>query len=225
MDSISQFKVERSLYTADTGRAGGAQINVVTKSGVKQFHGGAYEFSATMRLNANLWTNNANNVNLVNGTAKITPVRWNDYGFTIGGPIYIPGKFNKDKNKTFFFYSQEWRKIINYATFNPTAVPTDGMLAGNMIQTVCTQFSGTTCVLTGTQIAPSLFNPNSAAYIKDIFSKLPLLSGTTVAATTSLFAPVRNIYDSRQEVGPHRSSVQRALQHMGPFHYRRHPHD
>ena len=75
------------------------------------------------------------------------------------------------------------------------------MLSGNMIQTVCTQFSGTTCVLTGTQIAPSLFNPNSQAYIKDIFSKLPLLSGNTVAATTSLFAPVRNIYDSRQEMG------------------------
>ena len=123
VDSISQFKVERSLYTADTGRAGGAQVNVVTRSGVSQFHGSAYEFFRNDALNANLWTNNANSVNLVDGKAKITPVRWNDYGFTIGGPIYIPGKFNKDKNKTFFFYSQEWRKIINYTTFNPTAFP------------------------------------------------------------------------------------------------------
>ncbi len=201
VDSIAQFKVERSLYTADTGRAGGAQINVVTKSGVSEFHGGVYEFFRNDALNANLWSNNANRVNLVDGTAKITPVRWNDYGFTIGGPIYIPGKLNKDKNKTFFFYSQEWRKIINYATFNPTALPTTGMLTGNMLQTVCVQFSGSTCVLTGTQIAPSLFNPNSAAYIKDIFSKLPLMSGTAISATTSVFAPVRNIYDSRQEVG------------------------
>ena len=201
VDSISQFKVERSLYTADTGRAGGAQINVVTKSGVKKFHGGFYEFFRNDRLNANAWTNNANRVNLVDGVAKVTPVRWNDFGFTIGGPIYIPGKFNKGKNKTFFFYSQEWRKIINYTTFNPTALPTVGMLSGTFSQNVCTQFNGATCAATGTQIAASEINPNSAAYIKDIFSKLPLSTVNTVAATTSLFYPVRNIYDSRQEMG------------------------
>ncbi len=71
VDSISQFKVERSLYTADTGRAGGAQINVVTKSGVKQFHGSAYEFFRNDALNANLWNNNANSVDVVNGKAAI----------------------------------------------------------------------------------------------------------------------------------------------------------
>jgi hypothetical protein len=200
VDAISQFKVERTAYTADSGRAGGANINVVTKSGTKGFHGTVYEFFRNDALNANIWSNNANNVNLVNGAAKITPVRWNDYGFTIGGPIYIPGKFNKDRNKTFFFYSQEWRKIINYTTFNPT-LPTTGMLTGNFIQPVCVQFNGTTCALTGTQLAPSLFNPNSQAYIKDIFSKLPLLSGSTVSATTAGFFPVRNIFNSRQEMG------------------------
>jgi hypothetical protein len=200
VDSISQFKVERSLYTADTGRAAGAQINVVTKSGVKQFHGGLYEFFRNDVLNANTWSNNANSVNLVNGAARTPPVRWNDYGFTFGGPIYIPGGFNKDRNKTFFFYSQEWRKIINYNTFNPT-VPTLSMLSGNMLQKVCTEFSGTTCVLTGTQISPGQFNPNSAAYIRDIFSKLPLSNANTVAATTSGFYPVLNTFDSRQEVG------------------------
>ena len=86
-------------YTADTGRAGGAQINVVTKSGASQFHGGAYEFFRNDALNANLWSNNANSVNLVNGAAKITPVRWNDYGFTIGGPIYIPGKYQQGQEQ------------------------------------------------------------------------------------------------------------------------------
>ena len=50
-----EFKVERSLYTADTGRAGGAQINVVTKSGTSQFHGGLYEFFRNDALAANNW--------------------------------------------------------------------------------------------------------------------------------------------------------------------------
>ena len=207
VDAVQQFKVERSLYTADTGRAGGAQINVVTRSGNSTFHGSVYEFFRNDALNANQWSNNANSVNLVAGKAKITPVRWNDYGFTLGGPVYIPGKFNKEKNKTFFFYSQEWRKIINYATFNPTAVPTTGMLAGNLIQPVCiTSVSATGIVCPAgsapvTSIPTSLINPNASAYIKDIFSKLPLLSGNTLAATTSLFAPVRNIYNSREEIG------------------------
>jgi hypothetical protein len=62
VDAISEFKVERSLYTADTGRAGGAQINVVTKSGTSQFHGRLYEFFRNDYLAANNWANNANKV-------------------------------------------------------------------------------------------------------------------------------------------------------------------
>ena len=200
VDSIAEFKVQRSLYTADTGRAGGAEINVVTKSGAKEFHGGVYEFFRNNVLNANTWSNNANAVNIVNGVAQTPPVRWNDYGFTIGGPVFIPGKLNKDRNRTFFFYSQEWRKIINYNTLNPT-LPTSGMLQGNFSQPVCIQFSGITCTLTGTRIPAGQFNPNAAAYIKDIFSKLPLSAANAVAATTAGFFPVLNTFDSRQEVG------------------------
>ena len=53
VDAIDQFKVQRSLYTADSGRAGGGQINVVTKSGGSQFHGGLYEFFRNDALAAN----------------------------------------------------------------------------------------------------------------------------------------------------------------------------
>ena len=79
VDGIQQFKVERGMYTADTGRAGGAQINVVTRGGAQKFHGSFYEFFRNDALNANTWSNNANSVNLVNGVAKAPPVRWNDY--------------------------------------------------------------------------------------------------------------------------------------------------
>jgi hypothetical protein len=236
VDAISQFKVERALYTADTGRAGGAQINVVTKSGSSQFHGGAYEFFRNDALNANLWSNNANKVNLYDSAnplnncstnftstcyAKRSPVRWNDFGYTIGGPIYF-GKFNKDHNKTFFFFSQEIHRIINYNTFNPT-VPTTGMLTGTLLQPVCiTQITSTGIVCPAgsapvTQIPASLINANSAAYIKDIFGKLPLLSGTTTAATTSLFYPVRNVFNARQEIGRIDHSFSEKFQLWGRF--------
>jgi hypothetical protein len=212
VDAIQQFKVQRASYTADAGRAGGAQVNVVTKGGTSKFHGNLYEYFRNDVLYANNWANNANKVNLVNRTdatapctaanykdcyAKVPPVRWNDFGFTIGGPVPL-GK--SDHNKTFFFYSQEWHKVINYATFNPI-LPTQAMLAGNFSQPVCVEFSGTTCTLTGTSIPTSQWNSNSAAYVKDIFSKLPLSATNTATATTSGFFPVRNVYDARQEMG------------------------
>src|SRR5689334_18318905 len=135
IDAIAQFKVQRSSYTADTGRAGGGQINVVTRSGTAKFHGSLFEFFRNDALNANTWTNNANSVNVVNGHAKPTPIRWNDFGGNIGGPVYFGG-YNKQHNRTFFFYSEEARRIIQYVTFNPTW-PTAGMAQGRMIQPVC----------------------------------------------------------------------------------------
>ena len=219
IDATAQFKVERGTYTADTGRAGGAQINVVTKSGTSQFHGGVYEFFRNDALNANPWTNNSNNVNLVNGKdptlpctaanytdcyAKRTPVRWHDFGGTFGGPVPL-GHYNKDKNKTFFFYSEEARRIINYTTFNPT-LPTTGMLQGNFIQPVCITSitsSGVVCPSGSTpvtQIPSTLFNANAVAYIKDIWSKLPLLTGATTAATTAGFFPQRTLLNYREEL-------------------------
>ena len=127
-------------------------------------------------------------------------MRWNNFGFTLGGPVTLLG-YNKNRNKTFFFYSQEWRKVITYNTFNPV-LPTRSMLTGTMLQPVC--ITTTTGCPAGaapvTQIPVNLINPNSAAYIKDIFGKLPLQDGSTVAATTSGFFPVKNIFNSRQEM-------------------------
>ena len=135
IDSIAEFKVERSHVHADTGRAGGAQVNVVTKSGTSAFHGSLYEFFRNDVLAANNFFNNATSVNLVNGKAKVPPIRWNDFGGTIGGPVYM-GRWNKDKNKTFFFFSEEARRILTYTTFNP-ALPTTSMLQGTFSQPVC----------------------------------------------------------------------------------------
>jgi len=195
VDSIAEFKVERSLYTADTGRAGGAQINVVTKSGTSEYHGDLYEFLRNDKLAANNWANNANSV-LVNGKVQVPPIRWNDFGGTIGGPVPLGG-YNRDKNKTFFFFSEEARRIHTYTTLNPV-LPTPAMLTGNFPQPVCVTAVNSTCP-TGatpvTQIPTSQINPIVSEYIKDIFGKLNLPS-----TITSGFYPVQNIFNSRQEV-------------------------
>jgi Carboxypeptidase regulatory-like domain len=194
VDSIDEFKVERSLYTADTGRAGGAQVSVVTRSGASQFHGSVYEFIRNNDFNANNFINNANSVNVINGKAQVPPLRWNDFGGTIGGPVYVPGHYNKDKNKTFFFFSEEARRIITYTTFQPT-IPTSGMVTGAFPTPVCISFT-TSCQATATQIPTSQINPIALEYIKDIYGKLTL----NPASTTAGFFAQRNLYDSRQEI-------------------------
>ncbi len=137
-------------------------------------------------------------MNVVNGVAKVPPLRWNDFGGTFGGPVYIPKHYNRDKNKTFFFFSEEARRIHTYTTLGPT-IPTQGMLTGVFPQPVCISYT-TSCQQTATTIPTNLINANSAAYIKDIFSKLPLSAANTVAGTTVGLFPVQNIYNSRQEI-------------------------
>lgn len=194
VDSIAEFKVQRSMYSADTGRAGGGQISVVTKSGTSQFHGDLYEFNRNDALAANNWINNANRVNLVNGVAKVPPLRWNDFGGTLGGPVAIHKTGGGNQPQTFFFFSEEARRIITYTTFQPT-IPTTGMIAGTFPTAVCLT-NNSPCTTSGTTIAPSQINPIAAEYVKDIFSKLPLNATST---TSGIFAQ-RNLYNSNQQI-------------------------
>ena len=195
VDSVAEFKVERSLYTADTGRAGGAQISVITKSGTSSFHGDVYEFFRNDALAANNWINNATSVNVVDGKAKVPALRWNDFGGTIGGPLYIPGHYNKEKNKTFFFFSEEARRIITYTTFNPI-LPTSGMVTGLFPAPVCVSYT-TSCQAVSSTIAASQINPIAAQYIKDIYGKVTLNPTSTSAG----FFAQRNVFNTRQEIG------------------------
>jgi Carboxypeptidase regulatory-like domain len=211
VDSIEEFKVERGLYTADTGRAGGAQISVVTRSGNSQFHGGVYEFFRNNDLNANNFANNAGKVNVINGKATVPPLRWNDFGGTLGGPVFIPGHYNRNRNKTFFFFSEEARRIITYTTFQPT-LPTTGMITGAFPTPVCISFT-TSCQLTATQIPSTLLNPIAQQYVKDVFSKIGLDPNST---TAGLF-PQRNLFNSRQEIIRLDHSVSERLNIWGKF--------
>jgi hypothetical protein len=106
VDSTQEVQILTANYASEYGRTSGAQIRFTTKSGTSQFHGAAYEYLRNTVLNANTWTRNANPL-----TTQITaPVNYNQFGFNLGGPIYIPGKFNTNKSKVFFYWGEEWLK-------------------------------------------------------------------------------------------------------------------
>jgi hypothetical protein len=109
IDAIAEFKVLTSNYGAQYGRNGSGTVEVETKSGTNKFHGDAYEYLRNDAFNSPAWFQ----------SGVVPEYKKNDYGYTVGGPIYIPGHYNKDKQKTFFFWSEEWRKdIVPGQTFN-----------------------------------------------------------------------------------------------------------
>ncbi len=117
LDAIAEFKVLTSNYQAEFGRSAGAQISAVTRRRIERdFHGSFYAFRRHDGMNANTWINNRNST----PTSQINKPRLDqrDIGYTIGGPAYIPGLFNKNKDKFFFFFSQEHQK-----RFTPPTTP------------------------------------------------------------------------------------------------------
>jgi outer membrane receptor protein involved in Fe transport len=101
LDSIQEFSVLTSNFTAEYGRASGGIVNVVTKSGSNAFHGTAYEFNRVSRFASNTFQNDAN------GVDKPVFVR-NQFGFSAGGPV--------KKDKVFFFSNTEWTRVRSAAT-------------------------------------------------------------------------------------------------------------
>lgn len=111
-DSLEEFKVMTSNYAADMGQSSGGMITMVTKSGTKQFHGGAWEYLRNDAFDANTFFAN------LNGSAK-PELRYNIFGFNLGGPV---PKIGHEK-KTFFFYNQEWRRLVQGGEINASSVP------------------------------------------------------------------------------------------------------
>jgi hypothetical protein len=189
VDAIAEFKALRGVYSAEFGRSASGQVNVITKSGTSQFHADAHEFFRNDVLAANDFFSNAHSI-------PRPPLRYNNFGYTLGGPIVFPGHYNKNRNKTFFFWSQEFRRIITYGSTTQSTVPTADMKLGIFSAPVCVQYNaaGTTCQQTANRIAN--INPVAAAYIKDVWSKIP--SGNP--ADFTLFSIGRILYNFREEL-------------------------
>jgi len=172
VESIAEFRVSTSNYGADVGQHAGALIEMVTKGGTKDFHGSAHEYVRNQAFDANPFFTNQE-ISPQGGNAPKTPLQWNIFGGTFGGPLYIPKVYNTSKTKTFFFFSEE---VARYraATTVGGSVPTALMRTGDFSQ--CDPKSGN---YLGNQY-PQYFSPANCV--------LPTVNGVTVDQVT----PVNN---------------------------------
>src|SRR5713101_1667968 len=124
LEAIAEFKVLTSNYGAQYGRNGSGTVEVETKSGGNTFHGSAFEYLRNEVFKARSWAEGAD------PTAPKAPYKKHDFGYTVGGPVYIPNHYNSDKKKTFFFWSQEWRREKTSTTILQN-VPSDAERGGD----------------------------------------------------------------------------------------------
>jgi len=119
VEAIQEFRTQTSVPNAEFGR-GGATINVGYKSGTRRFHGDLFEFVRNSYFDAR---------NYFDPAGPITPFRLNQFGATLGGPVILP-KFNRQREKTFFFFSYEGTRRSQSLT-NLVSVPTAAMKLGD----------------------------------------------------------------------------------------------
>ena len=112
VDTIAEFKVLTSTFSAEYGRGGLSQINVVTKGGTRNFHGSLFEFFRNDALDAKDYFSH-----------QTLPLKLNNFGYNIGGPVLFPG-YNRDRTKTFFFWVQEFNRFSLRGDAINTTVPT-----------------------------------------------------------------------------------------------------
>lgn len=128
VDAIDEVQVLTTNYAPEFGRSSGGQIRFVTKSGGSEFHGSLFAFVRDESLDANSWSRNSSpDPDLNSGPA---PFSYNQLGFNVGGPVFIPGKFNESKDKLFFFVAEEWIRWRQFDT-NTGTVPTAAMRTGD----------------------------------------------------------------------------------------------
>jgi hypothetical protein len=221
-DAIAEFKTLRGQYSAQFGRNASGQIDVVTKSGSNAIHGSAYEYLRNDYFDANGYANDFLK-------AHIAPYRYNDFGFSLGGPAYLPKIYN-GKNKTFFFVSEEWQRIVQTLSQASAIVPQASERQGDFSQsgqkiggawttgpvTVCTAYTTdpttqvNTCTATGTQV--NNLSPTAQAYLKDVYSKIPV---PDEARDISLGVDPHTIFTNFKDVFNNLDSVVRVDQQFG----------
>jgi Carboxypeptidase regulatory-like domain/TonB dependent receptor len=183
-DSLQEFKVETNNLTSDYGRLAGGAIQFRTKSGTNSLHGTAYEYLRNKVLNSNTYF--GNQAHLPNPSFT-----QNQYGFNLGGPVYIPHVYD-GHNKTFFFVNFEGFALRQGITYS-TTVPTAADLTGNLSDLATPIYDPlTTCGVTGFPACA----PGQAQYNRTQFpgSVIPATRlNATALAYAKTFFPAPNI--------------------------------
>src|SRR5262249_4615523 len=122
-DTVQEVQILTSNYAAEFGRSAGGQVRMVTKSGGRDFHLTAYEYLRNRELDANSWQRN------VNGQTKPQNT-FNQFGYVASGPVFIPKKWNAERNKLFFLWAEEFVRYRREVT-STGVVPTALMRGGN----------------------------------------------------------------------------------------------
>ena len=207
VDAIQEFKVESSDYSAEYGRTGGAQINVVLKSGTNEFHGTVFEYFRNRSLDAKNYFDLPNcTAGAVPGTcADIPALQRNQFGGTMGGPIR--------KDKTFFFVSYEGLRL-RQATTRLASVPsqTEWATASALAQ----QFFG--CPLNPScQVGQNVFNLYPQANVgSDLVDSSTFLSAPVIRRSDNLYtAKLDHRFTDTDTVSAHYSLIDQDI--FSPF--------
>ncbi len=219
IEAITEFTVDTNGYKAEFGHSGGGVMTFSSKSGTNSFHGSAYEFLRNNDFDSNNFFNNAAGRNPDGSLVKPVQIyKQNDFGFTVGGPIWIP-KIHDGRNKSFFFFSYEGFRNRNGANSVSNTVPTPEMYTGDFSKWVTSAgvqipiFDPTTQVTNadgtvtrqpfpGNQIPQSKFSP-AAVKALAVFQTSGILK-PNIAATPGTVGYVTNNYaiTSGSQVAP-----------------------
>jgi hypothetical protein len=134
LDALSEFRVLESNYSAEFGLTSAATVTMVFKSGTKDFHASAWEFVRNNDFDAN-------NFFLNKAGVPNPELRLNTYGFNVGGPVTLGHIYNKNRDKTFFFYNMEWRKLIQPGSTLDTTVPATSEYGGVLTSAANTPYA------------------------------------------------------------------------------------
>ena len=187
-DNVQEFKVQQNSFTSQYGWSTGNVINVVTKSGGSSLHGDAYEYLRNGKLDANSFFND------VNGRPKPNTHR-NQFGVSLGGPVYIPGLY-KQRNKTFFFFNYEGHRENDPLTASVSTVPTPAFRNGDFSSLLGAQIG--TDDLCRPILAGQIYDPYTTRQVtatcgpnagKTVYIRNPI-AGNNIANATNGINPI-----------------------------------
>ena len=165
MDSISEVSVQTNAFSAEFGGGGGAAVTVITKGGGNQLHGSAFEYRQGSDVNANSFFNNARKL-------KLSPYRFDQYGGTLGGPVFLP-KIYDGRNKSFFFVDYERMPRRSPSSYVSQVIAKPAQVQGD--------FSG----------GPTIYDPTNGQAFPD--NKIPASRINSVAKNIAAALPAPNI--------------------------------